>query len=93
MAPPELIAVEACFIGIRAELSAPDINSDHACRVPKHYPQQKLVFPRPTEARDFEGHATERGCSFHSLELTVWSKLCHASSARRAALAWKNLLL
>jgi hypothetical protein len=93
MGPPELIATEACFIGTRAELSASDINSDHACRVPKYYPQQKLVFPRPTEACDFERHAAQRGCSFHSLELTVWSKLCHAPSARHAALAWKNVLL
>ena len=41
MAPHELIAPEACFIGIRAEQNALEANSDHASRVPKHYLQQK----------------------------------------------------
>ena len=41
MAPQELIAPEACFIGIRAEQNAREVNSDHASRVPRHYLQQK----------------------------------------------------
>ncbi len=41
MAPHELIASEACFIGIRAELNACEANSDHASRVLKHYLQKK----------------------------------------------------
>ena len=41
MAPHELIAPEACFIGIRAELNACEANTDHASRVLKHYLQQK----------------------------------------------------
>jgi hypothetical protein len=41
MAPHELIAPEACSLGIRAELKGTEANSDHASRVPKHYLQQK----------------------------------------------------
>lgn len=41
MAPHELIAYEACFIGILAEQNAPEANSDHARRIPKHCLQRK----------------------------------------------------
>ena len=41
MAPQELIAPEACIIGIRAEQNALEANPDHASRLPKHYLQQK----------------------------------------------------
>ena len=144
MAPHELIAPEACFIGIRAEQNALEANADHASRIPKHYLKQKnelltkdklrqkcileevlrkhfpnvplalppcqipndipsqadpkrapvnLVFSRLTEARDFERHAPQRGCKFHSPELTVWSELCHVPPAQQAALAGGNILL
>lgn len=41
MAPQELSALMARSIGIRAELSASEVNSDHASRVLKHCLQQK----------------------------------------------------
>ena len=41
MAPHELVASEACFIGIRAELNACETNSDRASRVPEPYLQEK----------------------------------------------------
>ena len=143
MAPHELIATEACIIGIRAEQNAREANSDHASRIPKHCLQQKdlllskdklrqrcileevyrkhfpkvplallpfqlpkeiprkadskrasvnLVFSRSTEEREFERHAPQRGCNFHSPELTVWSEPCHVPSAQQAALAGRNNL-
>ena len=55
--------------------------------VPVHW-----VFSRPTEGRDFERHATQRGCKFHSPELTVWSELSHVPSAQQPALAGRYLL-
>ena len=51
-----------------------------------------LVFSRPMEARDCARHAPQRGCEFHSSELTVWSELCHVPSAQQAALPWRNIL-
>jgi len=144
MAPHELIAPEACFIGIRAEQNALEAASDHASRVPRQYLKQKndlltngklrekcilekvprkhfpddplalppchipndipsqadpkrapvkFVFSRPTEARDFERHAPQRGCKFHCPELTVWSELCYVPPAQQAARAWGNILL
>ena len=143
MAPHELIAPEACFIGIRAAQNALGVNSEHAGRVTRHYLKQKnelltrgkllqkcileevhrkhfpnvplalppfhipndipsqadpkrapvnLVFSRPTEARDFERHATQRGCKFHSPELTVWSELFHVPPAQQEARAGENIL-
>ncbi len=41
MAPHKLIALEVCSIGIRAELNASEVNSDHASRVLKHCLRQK----------------------------------------------------
>ncbi len=41
MAPHELMALEACSIGIRADLNASEVNSDHASGVLKHCLQQK----------------------------------------------------
>jgi hypothetical protein len=52
-----------------------------------------LVFFRRTEACDFERHAPQRGCKFHSPELTVWSELFYVPPAQQAALAWGNNLL
>jgi len=109
MAPQELIALEACSIGIRAELNASEVNSDHASRAlavpPCQLPKKELpckadpkrasvniLFSRPIEARDFERHATQRGCNFNSPELTVGSELCHAPSAQQGAPAWRNML-
>lgn len=143
MAPHNLIAPEACFSGIRAELNAGKANTDHASRVPKHcleqnnelltkdklrqdcilkevyrkhFPNVPLALPscrlpneircnahpkralvnivvtRPSKARDFERHATHRGCSFHSPELIAWSELCHVPTAEQAVLPWANIL-
>ena len=71
------------------------------CQIPNDIPSQAdpkrapadLVFSRPTAARDFERHAPQRGCKFHSPELTVWSGLFYVPPAQRAALAWGNNLL
>ena len=144
MAPHELIASEACFIGIRAEQNALGVNADHANRIPRQYLKQKnkllkrenlrqkcileevprkhfpddplalpssqipndipsqadpkrarvnLVFSRRTEACDFERHAAQRGCKFHSSELAAWSELGLVLPAPQAALAWGNNLL
>jgi len=41
MAPHELIALEACSSGIRVEMNASEVNSDHASRVLKECLQQK----------------------------------------------------
>jgi len=43
MAPQELIAHEACLIGIPADRTVCEANTDHASRVLKHYLQQKLT--------------------------------------------------
>jgi hypothetical protein len=51
-----------------------------------------IVPSRSTEARDFERHATQRGCNVHSPELTVWTELCHVPSAPQPVLAWGNVL-
>jgi hypothetical protein len=51
-----------------------------------------LVFSRSIEGHDFERHATQRGCRFHSPELTVWSELCHVPSAEQGARAGRNIL-
>jgi hypothetical protein len=51
-----------------------------------------IVLSRSTEARDFERHAPQRGCNFHSPELTVWSEPCHVPSAQQAALAGRKNL-
>lgn len=70
-------------------------------QLPNYIPSQadpkraslNLVFSRPTEARVFERHATQRGCSFHSPELTVWTELWQVPSAHQAALAGRKVLL
>ena len=70
------------------------------CQLPIEIPCQadskrasvNLDFSRPTEARDFERHATQRGCKFHSPELTVWTELYHVPPAQQSALAWSNVL-
>ena len=143
MIPHGLTPLATCFIGIRAELNAAQVNSDHTSRVlrhclqqknellakeklrqkrileevhRKHFPDVPLAVPpcqlpkeipcktdpkrasvnklcsRAIQARDFERHATQRGCNFHSPELTVWSELCHVPSAQQAALVWINIL-
>ena len=58
---------------------------------PKRAPVN-IVFFSPTEPRGFERHATQRGCNFHSPELTVWSELCHVPSAQQPARAGRNIL-
>ena len=63
-----------------------------SCKADSKRVSANIVFSRPIEARDFERHATERGCNFHSPELTVWTELCHVSSAQPAALAWRDIL-
>ena len=45
MAPHELIASEACFIGIRAEQNALGVNADHANRIPRQYLKQNKQAP------------------------------------------------
>jgi len=70
------------------------------CQLPIEIPGQadskrdsvNVVSSRPTEARDFGRHATQRGCSFHSPELTVWTELCHVPPAQQSALAERNIL-
>ena len=51
MAPHELIASEAYFIGIRAEQYGLEADPDHGSRVPKHYPQQKNKHPTKDNSR------------------------------------------
>ncbi len=46
MAPQGVVAPEACFIGIRAEVNACKANSEHASRISKHYPQQNLFLTK-----------------------------------------------
>lgn len=50
-----------------------------------------VVLSRPTETRDRERYAPQRGCNFHSPELTMWSELCHVPSAEQAGLAERNI--
>jgi hypothetical protein len=70
------------------------------CQLPNNIPSKadpkralvNIVVSCPSEARDVERPATQRGCNSHSPELTVWSELCHVPSAQQVALPGTNTL-
>ena len=93
---PKCILEEVCrkhFPNAPPALPPCQIPDDISSKADPKFTPISLILSHPTEARDFERHAHQQGCNFHSPKLTVWSGLCHVPSVPEPAPAGRNILI